>query len=242
MNPGKQEAARAAGLEKVAALLRQCSIREALYRESYDNNLDSKRAHLVEHTNYRDELRILYVVILTFQATCLSHLKKHTISKAIRDMALWDDWDNLSQNIDKQNVRLKEVEEQWRDFKIEERWRADKERHGEQMAALDLIAAEMKRLKMVIEKAQKDRNRLEMLEWLSSEDCSKRYNNIRERHERSTGSWLVENSLYKEWRTKSRSFLWLHGKGMLNLLFKLDGLRLINRRSWFWQIFLEVII
>lgn len=42
LNPGEQEAARAKCLEGIAALLRQCSIREALYRNSYDGNTEKK--------------------------------------------------------------------------------------------------------------------------------------------------------------------------------------------------------
>jgi hypothetical protein len=216
LNPGKQEAARAKGLEEIAALLRQCSIREALYSHSYDDSMDRKKAHITVHVNYRDELKSLYVKILTFQATCLCYLAKHAASKVIRDMAAFGDWDKLWADIQDQSMRMKSLEEQWRDFKVQEQWEVEAERHEHEMEILAPMGNEISRMKTLIQKAQTEKNRLQLLRWLSSEEVSTKYNDIRERHETLTGDWLIKSDLYTSWKTSPGSFLWLHGKGMLN--------------------------
>ncbi|KFY08508.1 hypothetical protein V492_06166, partial [Pseudogymnoascus sp. VKM F-4246] len=212
LNPGEQEAARAKCLEGIAALLRQCSIREALYRNSYDGNADKKEANLPVHISYRDELKILYVKILTFQAACLCHLSRRTGGRIIRDMVIWTDWDELSMAIDVQKGRMGEIETQWRDFKLQEQWNAEEKRHNEHMASLNPISNEIRRIREVTQKAQNDNTRLDLLRWLSSEDFSTRYNDIWSRHEELTGNWLIENDRYNDWKEKSSSFLWLYGK------------------------------
>ncbi|OBT61859.1 hypothetical protein VE03_08815 [Pseudogymnoascus sp. 23342-1-I1] len=212
LNPGEQEAARAKCLEGIATLLRQCSIREDLYRNSYDGNTEKKEANLPVHISYRDELKILYVKILTFQATCLCHLSDRTGGRIVRDMVVWTDWDELSTAIDVQKERMSEIETQWRDFKLQEQWNMEEKRHNEYMDYLDPISNEIRRIREVTEKAQNDNVRLSLLRWLSSEDFSARYNDIWSRREELTGDWLIENDRYNDWKTKPSSFLWLYGK------------------------------
>ena len=77
--------------------------------------------------NYQEELKILYVKILTFQATCLCYLAKRAASKVIRDMAAFDDWDKLWADIQNQSTRMESLEEQWRDFKVQEQWEVEAE-------------------------------------------------------------------------------------------------------------------
>jgi hypothetical protein len=216
LNPGKQEVTRAKGLEKIAALLRQCSIREALYSHSYDDSMDRKKANITVHVNYRDELKNLYVKILTFQATCLCFLAKRTASKVIRDMVAFDDWDKLWADIQDQSMHMKSLEDQWRDFKVQEQWEVEAGRHKHKMEILAPMGNEISRLRTLIEKAQKEETRPQLLEWLSSEEISTRYNDIRVRHESLTGNWLIKSDLYTSWKTSPGSFLWLHGKGMLS--------------------------
>ena len=193
LNPGEQEAARAKCLEGIAALLRQCSIREALYRNSYDGNTEKKEANSPVHISYREELKILYVKILTFQATCLCHLSHRTGGRTVRDMVEWTDWNELSTAIDVQKERMGEIETQWRDFKLQEQWNFEEKRHNKQMDYLDPMSNEIRRIREVTEKAQYDKIRLGLLQWLSSEDFSARYNDIWSRREELTGDWLIEN-------------------------------------------------
>jgi hypothetical protein len=239
LNPGKQEAARSMGLERIAALLRQCSVREALYSHSYDYSTERKNETLPVHVSYREELKILYVKILNFQATCLCHLTKGTASMTIRDIAAWDKWDALVAEIDLQSDNLKSIEEQWRDFKLQERWEIETDQHEENMAKLAPIADEICRIRTVIEKTQLDGSRFDLLKWLSLEDFSKRYNHIRETHESLTGDWLIRNRLYTSWKVTPGSFLWLCGKGMVEHRRK-KQFKANYFHSWIWQIVLKV--
>jgi hypothetical protein len=214
LNPGEQEATRAKCLEGIAALLRQCSIREALYRSRYDGKTEKKEANLPVHISYREELKILYVRILTFQATCLCHLSHRTGGRIVRNMTVWTDWGELSAAIDTQKERMCDIETQWRDFKLQEQWNIEEKRHSEEMNYLDPMSSEIRRIREVTEKAQNDKIRLGLLQWLSSEDFSMRYNDIWRRREELTGEWLIENDSYNNWKKKPSSFLWLYGNGM----------------------------
>lgn len=214
LNPGEQEVARAKCLEGIAALLRQCSIREALYRSSYDGNTKTKEANLLVHISYREELKILYVKILTFQATCLCHLSHRTGGRVVRDMVVWTDWNALSTAINVQKERMSEIETQWRDFKLQEQWNMEEQRHKENMAYLDPISKEIYRIREITEKVQNDGIRFGLLRWLSSEEFSARYNDIWSRRQESTGDWLIVSDRYNDWKKRPGSFLWLFGKGM----------------------------
>lgn len=173
-----------------------------------------KEANSPVHISYREELKILYVKILTFQATCLCHLSHRTGGRIVRDMVEWTDWNELSTAINVQKERMGEIETQWRDFKLQEQWNVEEKRHNEQMDYLDPMSNEIRRIREVTEKAQNDKIRLGLLQWLSSEDFSARYNDIWSRREELTGDWLIENDRYNDWREKPSSFLWLYGQGM----------------------------
>jgi hypothetical protein len=190
--------------------------------------MERKETYLSVHVDYRNELKNLYVKILTFQATCLCYLTKQTASRVAGDMVLLDDWDDLSAKIEIQSARIKSIEEQWRDFKLEEKWEIEAENNKQRIAIEAAIEDEVSRIRSVIEKIQKDMTRLGLLKWLSSEDFSKRYNDIRERYEDSTGVWLIEHEIYKGWKENPGSFLWLHGNGMYSDLREADDLSLID--------------
>lgn len=48
--------------------------------------------------------------------------------------------------------------------------------------------------------------------WLAAPDPSSNYNSAREKHHSDTGQWLLDNPSYLEWKYRSASLLWLHGK------------------------------
>ncbi|KAF7970476.1 hypothetical protein HWV62_23831, partial [Athelia sp. TMB] len=47
--------------------------------------------------------------------------------------------------------------------------------------------------------------------WISAPDTSLNYKTAREKHQQGTGSWLVEEFAFKEWKELPDSILWLHG-------------------------------
>lgn len=101
LNPSKQEAARVKGLGDIASILSQCSIRESLYRHSYESEDNHVRRDTfsVSHTGYRDALKALYVKILTFQVTSVCFFYKHTPGRLAADMVKWDPWDKMLEDI-----------------------------------------------------------------------------------------------------------------------------------------------
>jgi Fungal N-terminal domain of STAND proteins len=52
-----------------------------------------------------------------------------------------------------------------------------------------------------------------IIAWLSSPDASKSHIAAREKHESSTGNWLLKRSDFEYWKLAPNSLLWLHGKG-----------------------------
>lgn len=76
--------------------------------------------------------------------------------------------------------------------------------------ALD-IRNELKSGKDVRETIEKRR---EIIKWLSSgPNPSQEHNVAREKHEKSTGSWLVDGEAFKTWLADENSFFWLNGGG-----------------------------
>ncbi len=74
----------------------------------------------------------------------------------IRDITAWDKWDALVAEIDLQSDNVKSIEEQWRDLKLQERWKIETDQHEENIAKLAPIADEISRIRTVIEKTQRD--------------------------------------------------------------------------------------
>ncbi|KIL58696.1 hypothetical protein M378DRAFT_86117 [Amanita muscaria Koide BX008] len=47
--------------------------------------------------------------------------------------------------------------------------------------------------------------------WLDPPDSSINHNSALRKRRSDTGSWLLRDSMYKDWKTMTNSFLWLHG-------------------------------
>lgn len=192
-------------------------MREDLYSISYENPADAekKKAHFSQqHAPWRTQLKLLYVKILKFQATCICHISKGTASRTGLDAVLWNNWDDLRAEIESQRGNLESIEGQWRDFKLQERWNDEQQRHNETISTLGPMADEMTRIRTVVEQTQKDQVRQDLLRWISEYDFSSRYNDIRDRREKLTGDWLLKHGVYKDWKITPSSFLWLFGNGM----------------------------
>lgn len=63
--------------------------------------------------------------------------------------------------------------------------------------------------------AQNNESRRRIVGWLSKgvPSPSKEHNLAREKHEETTGSWLIESDDFKNWLSQPNSFLWLNGGG-----------------------------
>jgi len=127
----------------------------------------------------------------------------------------WTDWEKMLAEIKEQEDVLTSVEEQWRDMKYDEECRLLNDRHRERMQGSRAIEEEVSRVHSIVMQAQHNKERKELLTWLSSVDPSQNYNNARAIHASSTGSWLLESSDFKRWEETPNSLLWLHGKGII---------------------------
>lgn len=82
------------------------------------------------------------------------------------------------------------------------------------MGILKYGFSDLAALRTAVEKAQRDSNRSQLLNWLSSVDPSEGYNDARKKHEKNTGNWLIrKNEDFEKWKTAPNSLMWLSGKG-----------------------------
>jgi hypothetical protein len=47
--------------------------------------------------------------------------------------------------------------------------------------------------------------------WLMTSDPSTNHRNAFKKHQDGTGLWLLEHSMYKDWKKMENSFMWIHG-------------------------------
>ena len=58
--------------------------------------------------------------------------------------------------------------------------------------------------------------REEIRVWLAAPNPSPNYQAARRQHQPQTGKWLTEGSDFRDWKSFSGTFLWLHGLRMLS--------------------------
>jgi len=55
-------------------------------------------------------------------------------------------------------------------------------------------------------------------QWLSPPDHSSMHNAVFEKRQEKTGVWFMKENHYVEWKTGSKSFLWLYGTGTSSVI------------------------
>jgi N-terminal domain of NWD NACHT-NTPase len=216
LNPPQQEASRVAGLDRIASIIRECSIREAIYRSRYEtkNGNPMQDSPAISHIKYRDTLKNLYVQIITFQATYVSFLSGNTGKRWAQDIVNWKEWDKMVEDIVQKNNDIKSMDELWRDQRQQEEWALRINQHHEQLERLDALRAEIQRFYDLVSEAQNKSERSNLLGWLQTVKPSTFYDDaIGKRGATATGNWLLEEEDFKNWKSKPNSFLWLRGKG-----------------------------
>jgi hypothetical protein len=224
LNPSKQVASLASGLDHISGLIAQSRMWEELYARRYESEAGggegSRKASfaVVSHVEYKNALGALYKEILRFQVSSYCYYAHNSTSRLGRDVVKWDDWDTLLEDVRQRERVFKHVCDVWRDMKYDEECAAADERHRESMRRWDAIGDDVTGLRRAVEDAQRDRKRAKLLNWLCDIDPSAMYNAARDKHEEGTGDWLIKDSRrFWDWEFKSGTFLWLHGKGMLLL-------------------------
>ncbi len=72
-----------------------------------------------------------------------------------------------------------------------------------------------------------------MLDWLNATDQSPRFKSAIEKRHDSTGSWLLAQDVYINWRSAPGSF-WVHGIRKF-VCCRFQDLELTNEQSWLWK-------
>lgn len=216
LNPAEQEKARVKGLEDIASIIDQCSLSEALYHRRYElAGEQSKTNPDSSHEVYRKRLKELYLEILTFLVTCACFLQRSGAKRFVRDIAKWDEWDNMVEEVKRKETAFKSTEDKWRDLTYQEESEARISQHEAKLRSLGGIESEVVRLQEVIERAQMDADRKSFLCSLTDIQPSVSYNEARKKHGSQTNAWLVEESTeFADWKSSANSLLWIHGKGL----------------------------
>lgn len=212
LNPSKQGASMAKGLEYVSSLIAQSRMWEDLY---YRIELRTKHdvSFLPVYTVYKDALETLYRQILKFQISSYCHYAKKDAFRQGLDMVKWIDWDELIGNIQEKERLFSAVNDTWRDVKYEEECSAAQKRHQDAINHWQTIGTDTAGLLKAVQDAQEEKKRDNFLDWLCSIDHSTLYNAARRKHMSGTSDWLVGSSKeFKIWEVTSSSLLWLHGK------------------------------
>ncbi|KAE9376195.1 hypothetical protein N431DRAFT_404374 [Stipitochalara longipes BDJ] len=217
LNPSKQAASFAEGLDYISDLIVRSAMRESLYERRYrskagegDVSLDSD---LSSHKKYQDTLKNLYIEILKFQASGVCYLSTNTAFRLGRDVVKWDKWDAFLGDIKKREDAFCKVYEIWKDTIDQENCEGVYRRHREKMETLGSISCNIVALKKSIEDKQRETSRTKLLDWLSSIDPSENYNTALLARQAGTGDWLLQgNSDFESWKTGRNSLLWLNGK------------------------------
>ncbi|CZR66406.1 uncharacterized protein PAC_16307 [Phialocephala subalpina] len=219
LNPSHQEASRLKGLDTIAGIIGECSLREAIYYRRYELPSEGKKAQRAsrpEHETYRSDIKAVYEMILTFQAKYVCFLSGMTAERWIQDTTKWQDWEKMIGDIVKQNDKLRNTDSAWNLYTDQENWEMQVEQHKQRLDMLSHIKAETSRLVELISNGQVDTKRSELLRWLQdggkADPADLKTVASNRRGDLDTGRWLIDGSVFDAWKSRPRSFLWLRGK------------------------------
>jgi len=199
----------AIGLNYIGNLIVRSDLRQKLYERRYETPNSSEELH-----EYRDTLKELYLRILKFEAKCVVYHSKHEASRLGRDIAKWDSWASLLQDIMVQEGNFVKVYDIWKDILAQDESEKLSVLYTESIDAMKMVSENIAGFQQAVASAQDDKHRVALITWLSNIDPSVKYNSAREKHQPDTGKWLTEESDdFKNWESAPNSFIWLNGKG-----------------------------
>lgn len=217
LNPSKQAASLANGLEHVSSLIARSYMWESLYirRCQPDSGSDGPTYNLgIDPVIYKGALEVLYQHILRFQITGYCYYARNTAVRLSQDLVKWNEWEVLLGKVREQEVNFAAVNATWRDSTYAEECSAADKRHEEVISQWQHIGTDVSGLLEAVRSAQKEKKRQELVQWLCTVDPSEAYNAARNKHIEGTSDWLVKQSEeYEAWENDPSSLLWLHGKG-----------------------------
>ncbi|KAL6821730.1 hypothetical protein J3E69DRAFT_356882 [Trichoderma sp. SZMC 28015] len=212
LRPSAQAASLLKGLDSISSLIAQSRMREELFHRRYESRGSIGDFELL-HDDYKKVLEELYREILRFQITSYCYYANNGAFRLGLDIVKWNDWDALMDKVHEKNQVFIQVSEIWRDMQYDEECVTAKGRHEEIMQNWGTTNISISSLQKVIQDANEQKGRQELLSWLSNADPTLFYNTNRDMHENGTGEWLLQESPeFRAWKDDSGSFLWIHGK------------------------------
>jgi len=199
-------------VEKVTCLVNRCTVYESLYKSG---TLRQERAFL----NLQAALTRLYAIILRLLATTHRLLAKSTVKMTLHAVFNSGDLSNLltkceeletTVDIEAQNCeRVRSQESDTEARRLLGRTQELLESLGKPIIRTD------ERVAFYLERVNA-RERLEVLDWVSSVRYGKNHDTVAEQRTKNTCEWLLKRKSYLEWKDMSSSIiLWLHGTGGL---------------------------
>ncbi|OHF01702.1 hypothetical protein CORC01_02893 [Colletotrichum orchidophilum] len=211
LNPSKQAASLAQGIEYISSLIVQSYLWEDLYERRFKSEPGGS-SQTSNHT-YRSALKTLYRHVLKFQITSYCYYAHSTAYRLGLDSVKWNEWEELLEKIKDQERVLSAVLTICRDVRYDEECFAAEQRHRQVMSCWESIGTDVSGLLSAVREAQREDKRKELLQWLCAVDTSALYNAARDKHQIGTCRWLVEDSKdFKTWMESPKSLLWLNGK------------------------------
>jgi hypothetical protein len=127
-------------------------MRQKLYERQYKTDNSSEELH-----EYRDTLKELYIRILKFEAKCACYYPKNAVNRLGRNVAKWDMWDSLLQDISVQEGEFVKVYEIKEDLIAQDEYEKLSSRHVESMDILRLISENIAGFKQAVASAQSEK-------------------------------------------------------------------------------------
>jgi hypothetical protein len=196
LNPSEQAISLAQGISYIASLISQSRLWEELYRRRYEATSGPQTA-FVAHIEYKTALADLYQSILKYQVTAYNYYSQNSAFRLGLDAIKWNDWESLLNEIREKERVFTAITQSWRDMKYDEECQAAQQRHDESMSRWDSINIGIQGLRDAIQAVQADKDRSELLKWLSNIDPSEIHNHAREKQVPGTGNWFLEGYAFR---------------------------------------------
>lgn len=208
----EQMGALLAGIEKVAYLLSRCKVYELLYLQKMPpDQEDSKQAT----QNLRVTMVSLYAGILGFLAKASMLYSKGTIGRTVHGILKPLEIEGFLKDFQSLEERLgQEVSNCERVYYRNVQKDSSEVVKGLQRILMSLAAPVLQVESHVSELYEKmeSAERAQVLMWISPIPHEKAHLNARHNRTQDTGKWLLNHSLYLQWKESSTSgILWLHG-------------------------------
>jgi hypothetical protein len=223
LNPSLQRNAAIGGLDAVSNLVRQSKVIDEIY---FERKAETKTQALRALTDeFRDKRIKLYSQILEFEAQLVCYFSANKVEQTVRDMIKYDSWDGMVENIQK----MGELSSSDRQIIDAERMKAGFEKFDRISKSIEDGLSGLRRrwegnvtensysikpLSHII-----DRDRRDILGWLSPIDSRTRQIDTLSRRQEGTGQWLFEDPAFKRWLCGAERTLWCCGIRMSYFVF-----------------------